>query len=80
MDNKVRLVHLSTDDWEALYSNGRLISEGHRLDLGEILSKFVGRIILSYDSYYIDIETMEENYGAEFPVKLDELKEVYMEV
>ena len=71
MEN-VKLIKVSTGDYEVLYENGCLILENHRLNLDEVLGYLMNKVIDSYESYYIDDDVIEEKYSWSFPAEFDE--------
>lgn len=73
--NDVYLIKVSTDDYEALYINGKCKFSEHRLDLSIILESLIGYKILNYTRYYIESEIMESKYGWDFPDRFDSFNE-----
>jgi len=70
VDNK-EITILSTDDWQGLYYNGKLLDEGHSINLRDVLRQ------LGYHIEYIGVDDPEEfeNYfGSSCPNTLDEVK------
>lgn len=77
MTNKVELVEVYTDDWVALYENGVNAWEGHRLEISDVLEGLVGSEVVSYKSYWVDPNLVDE-FGGEFPVLLSNIKEEFL--
>lgn len=67
MNNNVYLVKVNTDDYEALYIDGKIAFSEHRLDLSVIMESIIGYQLLGYTNYYIDAGVLEDKYGCEFP-------------
>lgn len=65
-------------DWEGLYINGVLKTEGHRLALSIILGLLVGRILTSYNEYVIDQEWLEGEAGGSLPTKFSAIPSEYL--
>lgn len=74
--NKLNIVKLSVDDWQALYVNGVLKFQNHSIDhkLIEFLTDYINQpiIIESIKDLYFDDNLEEYNYN--FPNKLIDFK------
>lgn len=74
--NKLNIVKLSVDDWQALYINGVLKFQNHSIDhkLIELLTDYINEpiIIESIKDLYFDDNLEEYNYN--FPNKLIDFK------
>jgi len=58
------------DDWKGIYHNGKLISEGHSLDLYYVLEK----LGYSIGAVFIDDEETWDSFGNSCPEDLEEVK------
>lgn len=80
---KKRVVILSSNDWEGLYVDGVLVSEGHHLGEGDSLFllktaekyNFKSNDVVSSYMNEQDIETTEDD--GSFPSDISELTGVY---
>lgn len=70
---------IRTDDWEALYIDGRIIDEGHHLDnIGDWIKWTNNYKLESVSYYYIQEEDLEEiNSSGNFPDNINKLKGKY---
>jgi len=59
--NEVYIRVILTDDYQWVYFNNKLVSEGHSFDTDEVFEKLIGQTVLSYKSIYIDEDDIE-NY------------------
>lgn len=59
--NDIYIQVISTDDYQWVYFNNKLVSEGHSFNEDEVLEKLIGQTVLSYKSAYVD-EYEIENY------------------
>lgn len=67
----MRLTRISLDDWEGIYSeDGKIICQGHRVDLYEILEQ-LGH---SLKSYYLEGDDLDE-FGNHLPDRLEDILE-----
>ena len=65
----MRYVIVNSDDWEALYVDGRKVAEGHsisRHDLAAHIDDFAVR------DTEPDVMAAQGTFGAEFPERLDQ--------
>ena len=69
---KVDLIKVYTDDYEAVYVNGKSEYEGHSIHLDEVIRGLIGKEVNSFYTYYIDGDVLEEKYGESFPDSFDE--------
>ena len=82
--NKILVLSTQSGDWEGLFIDGKLISEGHKLGEGNS-KKFWIDMCKKYELLYEDIVEKELNYEDEqymdlyggFPTILSELKGDY---
>ena len=56
---KFALVHPESGDWEALYINGKLVRETHRLCAWEVLECIEKNLVCEIESVEIDDEVAE---------------------
>lgn len=59
--NDIYIQVVSTDDYQWVYFNNKLVSEGHSFNKDEVLGKLIGQTVLSYKAVYIDEDEIE-NY------------------
>jgi hypothetical protein len=60
---------ITLDDWEGVYLDGKLIDQGHSLDLREVLTTLGFHV----ESQYVIGEELDE-FGNSFPTSLEEFK------
>lgn len=58
--NEVYIRVILTDDYQWVYFNNKLVSEGHSFNENEIFEKLIGQTIMSYKSIYIDEDEIED--------------------
>jgi hypothetical protein len=56
---KFTLVHPESGDWEALYINGKLVRETHRIDAWEVLECIKKNLVCEIESVEISDEAAE---------------------
>ena len=56
---KFTLVHPESGDWEALYINGKLAREAHRIDAWEVLECIKKNLVCNIESIEISDEVAE---------------------
>ena len=76
---KIDIIQVSTEDYEAIYINGKQIHADHSIYSYEILERLKGKYINSFEKYWIDEHTLEEKYNWDFPYEfkdwnIDDLK------
>jgi hypothetical protein len=54
MDEKKRAMIIHADDWEALFIDGKLITQGHRINGGENITKFLARMCIEHGIDFAD--------------------------
>ena len=67
-DNNKKIHLVSGDDWEGLYINGNLVTEGHQITNEELL-EILG---VDFNTSLADIDWLEER--GSFPEKLTDVK------
>ena len=61
---KFTLVHPESCDWEALYINGKLVREAHRIDAWEVLECIKNNLVCEIESIDISDEVAEMGMPA----------------
>ena len=56
---KFTLVRPECGDWEAIYINGKLVAEGHRLDAMSVLEAIADNLVCEIESIEISDEAAE---------------------
>ena len=72
IDKDVELIRVSTDNYDVLYMNGKIIFLEHRLDLTKVLRALFGYRVIGFIDYYIDSNVLKEKYDENFPIEFDE--------
>lgn len=57
---------LEVDDWVAVYLNGEILTENHRVSAQELLELLAEWGLVEYESEWIDDDVLEE-WGYSFP-------------
>lgn len=72
---EIALVRVYSEDWDALYANGRLVSQGHRVHLSDfaLWLSVQGPVEITGYSTAIADEDWACDYG-QFPEKLEDVK------
>lgn len=75
MKTKFTIVHPESGDWEALYINGKLAAEGHRLSVRDVLDCIDNILPNEYKCMTISDETAELGM-PQYVNELDKVLEV----
>ena len=69
----VKVLFIKSDDWQALYLNGKCVQQGHYVRAEDVIEALVGKAAESQECEYLEHDELPE-YAGRFP---DECADVW---
>jgi len=75
----VDIIQVYTDDYEAIYFNGKMVFADSYVDMYSLFSILRGKTVGFFKCYYIDAQLFEDEYEWDMPVNFEDWNMEHLE-